>query len=50
MQNCRKKKKTLNLITQILSNKFYAQTLTVKMLQISYSMFSQLNDSSISST
>jgi hypothetical protein len=50
MQNCCVQTKTLNLITQILSNKFYANTLTVRMLEISYSMFSQLNDSSISST
>lgn len=48
MQNCCVRTKSLKLITQILSNKFYSGSLSIKMLQTSLNMFSQLNDSTVS--
>lgn len=50
MQNCCIRTKSLKLITQILSNKFYSGSLTIKMLQTSLNMLSQLNDSTVSNT
>lgn len=50
MQNCCIQASSLNMITRLLCNKFYSCGLSVKMLQVSHSMFSQLNDSSVSCT
>lgn len=47
MKNCCVQSKTLKLITQLLCTKFYSSTLTVKMLQVSFNMLSQLTDPTI---
>lgn len=47
MKNCCVQTKTLKLITQLLCTKFYTSNLTIKMLQVSFNMLSQLADPTI---